>query len=464
MPPRASTYRWRKAPFVIVLVLLSLIPVWGLFAQTEARKSFSEETPKAGSISVTIGGFFVINGSFPATAFERVDQFVTRIYNSVLSQQRASSSKAETDFARRNIKLKRVGGEVITVDLEKFRLTGDFKYNPYLRNDDVLIFPAFDLERDFVSVSGAVSRSARFHFSEGDRLSDALLFAGGINDSYDSVSYVLISRLDPSGQHDSISTYQIADNPFLKRGDRVQVVAGTNERKDFRVTVAGEVNFPGSVPISKNTTTLREVLKRVGGFKPTADLNRAELIRGANVFQSLFFNDEFEHLLMLRTADITAEDSASFSVDNKLRVARGNGLIDFNRVMDDTSAEGNFLVRDGDFIMIPERLSLVYVFGQVKNPGYVQYASDADPSYYLAKAGGVTQTATGRMYLIKGKTRAWKEIKGEHEKDARIDPGDFLWVPKDYPRDFNYYVTRVGSIAQIVAALATVALLVKQFK
>ena len=32
-------------------------------------------------ISVTIGGEFIINGTFPASATERVDEFVTRIYN-----------------------------------------------------------------------------------------------------------------------------------------------------------------------------------------------------------------------------------------------------------------------------------------------------------------------------------------------------------------------------------------------
>lgn len=32
-------------------------------------------------ISVTIGGEFITNGTFPASSTERVDQFVTRVYN-----------------------------------------------------------------------------------------------------------------------------------------------------------------------------------------------------------------------------------------------------------------------------------------------------------------------------------------------------------------------------------------------
>ncbi|MDZ7765236.1 MAG: hypothetical protein U5K00_12540 [Melioribacteraceae bacterium] len=32
-------------------------------------------------INVTIGGDFIVEGTFPASPNERVDQFVTRIYN-----------------------------------------------------------------------------------------------------------------------------------------------------------------------------------------------------------------------------------------------------------------------------------------------------------------------------------------------------------------------------------------------
>jgi protein involved in polysaccharide export with SLBB domain len=260
---------------------------------------------------------------------------------------------------------------------------------------------------------------------------------------------------------ENLAKIELKDNPLLKRGDRILIVADANEQKDFRAFISGEVNFPGSIPITKNSTTLRDVIKKAGGFRSNADLNRAELVRGANVFQSLFFSDEFEHLLMSRTADISDEDSVSFLVDNKLRVARGNGLIDFENVTSDTSRDGDFIVRDGDFIFVPERLNLVYVFGQVASPGYVEHVTGKNPAYYLGKAGGVAKTAKGEVYLIKGKTRAW--IEAEEGKNLAIEPGDFIWVPKVHPRDLNYYLVRIGSVAQIVAALATVIILFRQF-
>ena len=42
----------------------------------------------------------------------------------------------------RGLILKNANGEEIIIDLAKFRVNGDFINNPYLKNDDVIIFPA----------------------------------------------------------------------------------------------------------------------------------------------------------------------------------------------------------------------------------------------------------------------------------------------------------------------------------
>jgi protein involved in polysaccharide export with SLBB domain len=362
------------------------------------------------------------------------------------------------EYPKRAIRLKRVTGEETLVDLERFRLTGDFSYNPYLRNDDVLIFPEIDPRVAFISISGAVNKPGRIQFVPGDRVADAILFGGGLNADADSLSAVLISRLDSAGQHDDSIAVPFAANPLLSRGDRVWVRQRENERRDYRVTVSGEVNQPGSFPITKNNTTVREVIHRAGGFKPTADKWRAELIRGANVFQSLFFTEPYENLMMLRSADISIEDSLVFAIDSRLRFQRGNGLIDFAKI--DSSA-GDFLVRDGDFIFVPEVQNLVYVFGQVESPGYVPYVVGQGYVDYVEKAGGKTPTARDEVYLISGKTRSWSRL--DDGKKEQIEPGDFLWIPKTPRRPVDFYLTRIAAVAQIVGTLATLALLIKQY-
>jgi len=444
------------------------------FAQTGREKeagtnplSTSPLTPGA-SISVTVGGSFPLNGTYEASPLERVDQFITRLMLvSGLRQQQEGqrvdlgidAANRMTDlFARRNIRLIRTSREELRLDLERFRLTGDFKDNPYLKNDDVLIFQAIDRERDFVTVSGAVARPIRFQFVAGDRLADAILFAGGLRASTDSTYGIEIARLDVTGERVTTLPFTLDANPLLKRGDRISVLSHEDDRRDYRVYVSGEVQAPGSFPITKSSTTLREVVKRAGGFKPSADLSRAELVRGANVFQSLLFSNEFERMLMARMAVISWEDTLSFSIDNALRVSRGNGLIDFAKVMEDSSQEGDFIVRDKDFVFVPEKVDLIYVYGQVNNPGYVQFREGEMADYYLKKAGGIAESAKGTIYLIKGKSRSWAQISDA--RYATIEVGDFIWVPKRLPRDFDYYLVRVGSVASILAVVVSLLVLV----
>jgi protein involved in polysaccharide export with SLBB domain len=458
----------------VFLKLLTLVFCYSLsLGQQETRQSVSDFV-KGTTLSVTIGGGFIVNGTFAAFPSERVDQFVTRVYTGAVdamaaryervpppSQQgtAAMTGEEQAGYPLRNIRLRRISGEEIAIDLQKFRLTGDFTDNPYLKNDDLLIFPDVDKDHDFVSISGAVAHPTRFQFVEGDRMSDAVLFGGGLRSTLDSVGTAVISRLDRSGQIEESRATTVRENPHLIRGDRIVIDLSENERMDYRVTVAGEVYRPGFVPITKNATNLREVIRRSGGFKPGADLDRAELIRGANVFRSLFYTENFEDLLMTRTANIAPEDSTVLFIDNKLRFQRGNGLIDFRMI--DSTAEGDFVVRDGDFVFVPEQQNLVYVFGQVRTPGYVPFVAGKGYAHYIDKAGGQAETARDEVYLIKGKTRTWKRL-GDPEAGG-IEAGDFLWVPKSLRRDFDYYLVRVGATAQIIGAIATLIILIKQF-
>ncbi|OIO15757.1 MAG: hypothetical protein AUJ54_12460 [Ignavibacteria bacterium CG1_02_37_35] len=461
--------------------LLTVVLLFQSYILPQNKNEFNfDTTPRQSTISVTIGGDFIVSGSFPAVIGERVDQFVTRIFNVAKSERVGTTASAEqkemvfkqlADFTKREIKIKRVSGQILTIDLEKYRLTGDYSQNPYLQNDDVIIFPFNDRERNFVFITGAINRNAsswgnnqtvKFQFVEGDRLEDALLFAGGIDEGFDKVTSAEISRLDASGEKETKFTVTISDNPLLKRGDRISIIGVETFRRDYTVTVAGEVYRPGTIAISKGSSTLKEVIEKAGGFLPSADLARAELLRGANVFKSTLFSEELDQFLMNRMAEINPEDSLSLLIDNKLRFIRGNGVIDFTTISDTASAASKFSVRNGDYINIPEKLNLVYVFGQVYNPGYIGFTADKGIDYYIAKAGGKGQNAKEDIYLIKGKSRSWTKV--EKDVSYTIEPGDFIWLPKEPVRTFSYYLDRVMAISSIVTALATVLLLVIQFK
>ncbi len=441
----------------------------------------------ANSISVTVGGNFIVNGSFPASPMERVDQFVTRIFNLYAAQQLTAVNDMAYNFkinqelrniARRNIKLKRFSGEELTLDLEKYRLTGDFKNNPYLKNDDVLIFPAVDLKRNFIEIKGAVNNPVKFQFVEGDRLSDALLFARGINQAYENVEQAEINRLSYDGTKSEIIKIPVNSDAELKPGDRINIAAKEPLRKDFRVLVIGEVENPGYVFVTKNNTTIEEAINNAGGFKENADVSKIELVRDVkakyeaeNEFnKNRFVNPEnliseireIEMLSMLRNSYIYPEDTTYFNIDNTLRVLRNTTSIDLANNSSNNDKE--ILLKDGDVLIVPEKAKAIYVFGQAATTGFINFEEGKDVKFYVEKAGGLTKSAKDfeDIMVIKGKTKTWVSVK---DKDLKLEAGDNIWVPKETPRTFgyyfDYYLGRVGSVASIVGTVVTIILLTR---
>jgi len=446
-------------------LVLTLCLIFTLIAQ---EKQNQQQSLIQFPISVTIGGKFIVNGSFPASMTERVDQFVTRIYNLAkenslsIAQDLATvneiNKNLEEEYAIRGLTLKNVNGEERKIDLAKFRVNGDFINNPYLKNDDVIIFPAVDLERNFIRIIGAVNNPGKFMFVEGDKLSDALELAQGLNKSYDNINKIIIYRLNFGGSEQDSIIIGINEDVPLMRGDRIVVAAEENKRQDYKVNVIGEVLYPGFIPITNNKTTIKDVIQMAGGFTSQADLYKSEIIRGANAFESLIFTEQSEKLQMARMSTLIENDSLYFQIDEKLRFLRGNGLVDFTKLSNDEFDDGKFIVQNYDVIYIPSKINLVYVYGQVNKAGYINYTPDKGYDYYLNKAGGIGETALD-IYIIKGQSRSW--VSAEDYPNTPIEPGDYIWVSKQTPRTFWYHVEQAARITAIIGSVATVLLLFK---
>jgi protein involved in polysaccharide export with SLBB domain len=440
------------------------------------------------TISVTIGGTFPLNGSFPSFISERVDNFISRIYNQAIqtfmTNSKDSLSMVETkkileNYSLRGIKLKHVNGEEIILDLAMFRLNGDFRNNPYLKNDDILIFPPVDRERNFFSISGAINKPGKYDFLEGDKLSYAIALAQGINPAYENVEFAQINRLSYNGQKLDTIRVNIGSDESLKRGDQIIILAEETQRKQFNVYVFGEVKDPGVIPITKDGTKLGDVIKKVGGPTSIASLKRSKLYRGGNLsklLEQLYgipitelvkSNNDFsskalidlENLLMLRMSNLLDEDLPYFYVENQLRVLTESSAMDFTKIDDPNSDIYNLPVKNGDIVIIPPTKKTVYVFGQVPNPGHVNFSSGKDYKYYINKSGGYGEYAQSEVMIIKGVSRNWVIAND----DIEIDEGDYIFVPKERLRSFGSYVQEYSAYISIVGTIATVILLFLQF-
>ena len=469
-----------------IKIIISFIFLFYLTVNAQFTDQISKsELTSIGAISVTIGGSFPINGTYPAFITERVDAFVSRMYAEAVDltlqvvndpQVYRKLKDQLNNFALRGIKLIRSNGDIVDVDLQKFRLSADFSYNPYLKNDDVLVFPPNDLVRNFYSVWGVVNQPGTFFYVEGDNLGDALELVDGLNPAFENVDSVEISRLSYDGQTETKIIIPIDMEYQIQRGDRLRFIAQENQRKNYAVSVIGEVNNPGVIPITKDKTTLYEVIKQAGWFTTEASLNRARVYSKNSLAQLLELQyginlDEqpdlenplirgtllnLELAMMYRMSNVVTEDTNYFNLENQLRILTEGSSLDFKKIKDPDSDIANYIVQSGDIIIVPTIRNSVYVFGQVLRPGFVTFIEGNDYEYYIDQAGGLGELAEdGDIMIIKGGSRAW--ISPEDEK-ITIEEGDYIYIPKESLRSTRSYIAEYSVYLGVLASLAAILL------
>ena len=85
--------------------------------------------------------------------------------------------KSDIDLlSKRNIVIKR-GDDSIMVDLEKFKVTGNEIFNPYVQQNDIIHIP---YKNRYFTVKGGVQRPGEYEYKINDNINDALIIAGGL--------------------------------------------------------------------------------------------------------------------------------------------------------------------------------------------------------------------------------------------------------------------------------------------
>jgi protein involved in polysaccharide export with SLBB domain len=351
-------------------------------------------------------------------------------------------------MSTRNVYVKHKDGTYSRVDIDKFLATRDDRWNPFLREGDMVVVPRKQEVKNFVGIYGEVNSPGRFEFVEGDSLKDLLLLGHGFTRLADTDS-ADFSRLDSSGRImerrrvgiDAICGGRATDIA-LRPGDRLVVKGSSDQRADYRVEVRGEVLSPGFYPITRDRTLLSEIVARAGGFTQFASLNTAEVTRSSVDPTAI----QLEQLESLR-GGAAPEDSSYYILETNLRIRREIVNVDFEKLFLGRDSTQDILLQTDDVIFIPAKNRTIYVFGQVVSPGHVAFQSGAKIDYYIDKAGGFTERARdGDVKIIKARTRQWLS-----PSETTVQEGDYVWVPKVVERPFGYYLNVIGQSAAIIS-------------
>jgi polysaccharide export outer membrane protein len=186
-----------------------------------------------------------------------------------------------------------------------------------------------------------------------------------------------------------------------------QVSVSVEQYRSQRVFVVGEIRSPGPYPLTGDMTLI-EALARAGSLTPEA---------GGEVLIVRLRSGAKTDAPVLPESETGGEDGTDVMRVDVKELQSGR-------------LSRNVQLRDNDTIFVP-RAELVYIFGQVRNPGSYPLQKGMTVLQALSLAGGITDRgAEGRVRIERVVKGSRTETKVKLEEPVR--PGDTIIVPERF--------------------------------
>ena len=380
---------------------------------------------------VHVSGAVPAPGRVAVPALARVEDALAEAAGGVSPRELAAydvptARRVERRPALRNVRLVGQDGAEVRVDLMRYFVTGDTRFNPTLSDGATVRLPAFDPDREGIAVGGAVDRPGTYDARPGDTAADLLAVAAGP----DAGGRVAAVRRTRPGAGSTEVPLAEAARLDLQARDQLYVVA--LEPDAGLAVVAGAVRYPGTYPVVSGRTPLAALVEMAGGLRDDALVRAAYLERTARAEPE----DEYAAETSPFGRDLTSRqlDSTDVAVGG----LSGFGLLGRRfyaqevlrtpRVSVDVPAAlagaEAVVLRDGDRLVVPFDLGAVRVFGQVAEAGYVPFVEGRTAGGYVEAAGGRGPSATA-IYVVEAGTGRFVE-----GPDTPVRPGDAVFVDR----------------------------------
>ncbi|MDP6568924.1 MAG: SLBB domain-containing protein, partial [Candidatus Marinimicrobia bacterium] len=270
---------------------------------------------------------------------------------------------------------------IIPLNLGEVLDNPESQQNLALRPDDIVrVYPkTLFNEVKQVTIEGSVKSPGQFDLKTGMTLKDLILEAGGVdinlfrykvdiaridpeNNSFERFAEVITLTMDEKFTLSDVA-YKNNINPgevkkikrtgfLLEPYDVVSIRPDPYFSLQRKVTITGEVMYPGSYTILSPDEKITDIIKRAGGLRPEAYTTASRFTRQGQTVQ-----------------------------------------MSFDRIIRNPRSGHNFSVQGGDEIVIAPRPNLVYVNGEVNNPGLRKFVPGKRLRYYIDATGGYTPDA-----------------------------------------------------------------------
>lgn len=406
----------------------------------------------------------MVQSSYEVNSVTRPSEILKRLYFDTTNVSRASYDKNNNreifvpQFSLRNIELIRKNGTTVKIDIYKYFITGEDKYNPYLLEGDKLKLTSIQMDRNYITITGGVQLPGTYEYSEGDDLETAIgLGRGFLSDAEpDSIALFRPSRTANKGFEIYNLSYEKDKDFAIENYDRIFVKFKPDYYKKGTVLVLGEVERPGFYPISFKETRLTDVIEMAGGFTKNAYLPLSTIFRDYD--EEYTANDTLEVWVNQRANDLIVSDQDQLNFSQDVQSRRHRIIVDFPKLINENDQSQNVILEDKDMIYINDDKKVVYVYGQVNNEGYVPYKEGEDYMYYIEKAGGYSLAAEeGNTRIIKFNSRGWYK-----PDDVEVQSGDFVYVPKEVKEEFSNVISIIAQVAGVVIGVITTFILISR--
>ena len=354
---------------------------------------------------------------------------------------------------------------MLSVDLDS---TSKKSKDVFLSKDDsIAIHSIFEFQdSNYVSIEGNVRKPGIIGWRENFSLRDLLLSAGGISEFGDSSNIEISRRIRNADVNkanhneseviniDLTGKSNLAQNVLLQPYDIIIVKKLPGYTTQRTVLVLGDVKSPGRYALEKSGDKISDILKRVGGFKASADSSAITIRRS---IKSDLTAEEREKLFQ-RILNISP-DSLSLHPRLKDELFKSYDLIsvDLTTALSNPNNSENLVLEDGDVLTIDRNSKLVKISGEVYYPTIIPYKENKSLKYYVQQAGNFTPYArkTGSLVIhADGKAASVRHFLW-FKFYPSVTPRSEIFVPQKIKT--NRAKLGIGELALIVSALGIIA-------